>query len=83
MHTMMRLKCNDKSCEKIKKVKTFSSGPDLNQRPMDYWQINHYSPPLYQLSYQRKYTELLEDRKKKKTSNVILKRCLSFVAYFL
>ena len=31
-----------------------SSQPDLNQRPKDYWQIliSHYSPPLYQLSYQ-------------------------------
>ena len=31
-----------------------STEPDLNQRPKDYCQIliSHYSPPLYQLSYQ-------------------------------
>ena len=33
---------------------TASTEPDLNQRPQDYCQIliSHYSPPLYQLSYQ-------------------------------
>ena len=33
---------------------TVSTEPDLNQRPKDYCQIliSHYSPPLYQLSYQ-------------------------------
>ena len=33
---------------------TASTEPDLNQRPKDYCQIliSHYSPPLYQLSYQ-------------------------------
>ena len=33
---------------------TASTEPDLNQRPKDYSQIliSHYSPPLFQLSYQ-------------------------------
>ena len=33
---------------------TASSQPDLKQRPEDYWQIfiSHYSPPVWQLSYQ-------------------------------
>jgi hypothetical protein len=36
------------------KYKKNSFEPESNQRPKDIWQVDHYSPPLYQLSYRRK-----------------------------
>ena len=46
-----RLSRNCCQCNVKKFVHSFE--PDLNQRPMDIWLKNNYSPPLYQLSYRR------------------------------